>query len=83
MFGLSLCGPLRTILLFEHSDIAVIAAGTALFSSSGGSPAKVSATVETARIFAKIIIFVSINLILMFQTIQRQSTWYVCSQRKV
>lgn len=40
MFGLSLCGPLRTILLYEHSDLVIIAWATALFSHTGGSPAK-------------------------------------------
>lgn len=38
MFGLSLCGPLRTILLYEHSDLVVIAWATAVF--SGGGPSK-------------------------------------------
>ncbi|KAL8577189.1 hypothetical protein ACOMHN_047957 [Nucella lapillus] len=36
MFGLSLCGPLRTILLFEHSDLVIIAGASALFYSIGG-----------------------------------------------
>ncbi|GFO13665.1 Zinc transporter 5-like [Plakobranchus ocellatus] len=41
IFGLTLCGPLRTILLFEHSELVVIAAASALFSSgAGGGPAK-------------------------------------------
>ncbi|XP_076443611.1 proton-coupled zinc antiporter SLC30A5-like [Babylonia areolata] len=39
MFGLTLCGPLRTILLFEHSDLVIIAGASALFYSTGG-PAK-------------------------------------------
>uniref|UniRef100_A0A8C6GC55 Zinc transporter n=1 Tax=Mus spicilegus TaxID=10103 RepID=A0A8C6GC55_MUSSI len=39
-FGLTLCGPLRTLLLFEHSDIVVISLLSALFTSSGGGPAK-------------------------------------------
>lgn len=37
MFGLSLCGPLRTILLYEHSDLVVIAWATAVFSGAGPS----------------------------------------------
>lgn len=40
-FGLTLCGPLRTLLLFEHSDIVVISLLSVLFTSSGGGPAKV------------------------------------------
>ncbi|XP_048738334.1 proton-coupled zinc antiporter SLC30A5-like isoform X2 [Ostrea edulis] len=39
-FGLTLCGPLRTILLFEHSDLVIIAGASALFTSNGGGPAK-------------------------------------------
>ncbi|CAF4216370.1 unnamed protein product, partial [Adineta steineri] len=34
LFGLTLCGPLRTILLFEHSDIVILACFHVLFSSS-------------------------------------------------
>uniref|UniRef100_A0A671XMR5 Zinc transporter n=1 Tax=Sparus aurata TaxID=8175 RepID=A0A671XMR5_SPAAU len=40
-FGLTLCGPLRTLLLFEHSDVVVIALLGVLFTSSGGGPSKV------------------------------------------
>uniref|UniRef100_A0A8D0AAA9 Zinc transporter n=1 Tax=Sander lucioperca TaxID=283035 RepID=A0A8D0AAA9_SANLU len=40
-FGLTLCGPLRTLLLFEHSDVVVIALLAVLFTSSGGGPSKV------------------------------------------
>jgi zinc transporter 5/7 len=36
LFGLTLCGPLRTILLFEHSDIVILACFQVLFSSSNG-----------------------------------------------
>ncbi|PVD20114.1 hypothetical protein C0Q70_20608 [Pomacea canaliculata] len=39
LFGLTLCGPLRTILLFEHSDLVIIAGASALFHGTGG-PAK-------------------------------------------
>nr|XP_033785751.1 zinc transporter 5 isoform X1 [Geotrypetes seraphini] len=39
-FGLTLCGPLRTLLLFEHRDIVVISLLTVLFTSSGGGPAR-------------------------------------------
>ncbi|KAM4708727.1 proton-coupled zinc antiporter SLC30A5 [Discoglossus pictus] len=39
-FGLTLCGPLRTLLLFEHSDIVVISLLTVLFTGSGGGPSK-------------------------------------------
>uniref|UniRef100_A0A8C9R1K1 Zinc transporter n=1 Tax=Scleropages formosus TaxID=113540 RepID=A0A8C9R1K1_SCLFO len=39
-FGLTLCGPLRTMLLFEHSDVAVISLLSVLFTSSGGGPSK-------------------------------------------
>uniref|UniRef100_A0A3Q3CQM0 Zinc transporter n=1 Tax=Haplochromis burtoni TaxID=8153 RepID=A0A3Q3CQM0_HAPBU len=39
-FGLTLCGPLRTLLLFEHSDVVVIALLGVLFTNSGGGPSK-------------------------------------------
>lgn len=39
-FGLTLCGPLRTLLLFEHSDLVVITFLSVLFTSSGGGPSK-------------------------------------------
>ncbi|XP_030049078.1 proton-coupled zinc antiporter SLC30A5 [Microcaecilia unicolor] len=39
-FGLTLCGPLRTLLLFEHRDIVVISLLTVLFTNSGGGPAR-------------------------------------------
>ncbi|KAJ8261208.1 hypothetical protein COCON_G00169310 [Conger conger] len=39
-FGLTLCGPLRTLLLFEHSDLVVISFLSVLFTSSGGGPSK-------------------------------------------
>ncbi|XP_031466014.1 zinc transporter 5 isoform X2 [Phasianus colchicus] len=39
-FGLTLCGPLRTLLLFEHSDVVVLSLLSVLFTSSGGGPAK-------------------------------------------
>ncbi|CAJ0961228.1 unnamed protein product [Ranitomeya imitator] len=35
-FGLTLCGPLRTLLLFEHSDIVVVTLLTVLFTGSSG-----------------------------------------------
>ncbi|XP_017294032.1 zinc transporter 5 [Kryptolebias marmoratus] len=39
-FGLTLCGPLRTLLLFEHSDVVVVALLSVLFTNSGGGPSK-------------------------------------------
>ncbi|CAL8320919.1 unnamed protein product [Lota lota] len=39
-FGLTLCGPLRTLLLFEHSDVVVLALLGVLFTASGGGPSK-------------------------------------------
>ncbi|XP_041371016.1 zinc transporter 5-like isoform X2 [Gigantopelta aegis] len=45
LFGLTLCGPLRTILLFEHSDLVIIAGFSALFTSNGGGPAKLRGAV--------------------------------------
>lgn len=39
-FGLTLCGPLRTLLLFEHSDIVVVTLLTVLFTGSSGVPSK-------------------------------------------
>ncbi|ELT96504.1 hypothetical protein CAPTEDRAFT_20619 [Capitella teleta] len=38
-FGLTLCGPFRTLLLFEHSDTVIIAGATALFTHNG-TPSK-------------------------------------------
>lgn len=40
LFGLTLCGPLRTILLFEHCDLVIISGASALFTANGGGPAK-------------------------------------------
>lgn len=37
LFGLTLCGPLRTILLFEHSDLVILACFQVLFSSASGA----------------------------------------------
>lgn len=45
MFGLSLCGPLRTILLFEHSNLVVVTWASALFTSSGANPSKIRGVV--------------------------------------
>ncbi|XP_050401353.1 proton-coupled zinc antiporter SLC30A5 [Patella vulgata] len=45
LFGLTLCGPLRTVLLYEHSDVVVIAGATALFISNSGGPAKLRGAV--------------------------------------
>uniref|UniRef100_A0A8C5GDW8 Zinc transporter n=1 Tax=Gouania willdenowi TaxID=441366 RepID=A0A8C5GDW8_GOUWI len=39
-FGLTLCGPLRALLLFEHSDVVVIALLGVLFTNTGGGPSK-------------------------------------------
>ncbi|KAH6938892.1 hypothetical protein HPB50_014679 [Hyalomma asiaticum] len=36
LFGLTLCGPLRTILLLQHKDLVVIVGIKALFTSAGG-----------------------------------------------
>ncbi|XP_033634104.1 zinc transporter 5-like [Asterias rubens] len=40
IFGLTLCGTVRTVLLFDHSDVVVSAAVAALFTSRGGGPAR-------------------------------------------
>ncbi|OWF54084.1 zinc transporter 5-like [Mizuhopecten yessoensis] len=40
LFGLTLCGPLRTILLFEHSDLVIVAGACAIFTNNGGGPSK-------------------------------------------
>ncbi|XP_070543256.1 proton-coupled zinc antiporter SLC30A5-like [Ptychodera flava] len=37
LFGLTLCGPARTILLFEHNDVVVLAGLSAIFASGGAS----------------------------------------------
>lgn len=39
MFGLTLCGPLRTLLLYEHGDLVIIAGASALFTHSS-TPSK-------------------------------------------
>ncbi|KAK7492536.1 hypothetical protein BaRGS_00016202 [Batillaria attramentaria] len=36
LFGLTLCGPLRTNLLVEHSDLVIVAGASALFHGTGG-----------------------------------------------
>uniref|UniRef100_A0A7N9D7C7 Zinc transporter n=1 Tax=Macaca fascicularis TaxID=9541 RepID=A0A7N9D7C7_MACFA len=61
-FGLTLCGPLRTLLLFEHSDIVVISLLSVLFTSSGGGPAKskVESWFSLIMPFATVIFFVMI-----------------------
>lgn len=43
-FGLTLCGPLRTILLFEHSDLVILVCSQIIFSSSTGSSNQTSKT---------------------------------------
>jgi zinc transporter 5/7 len=40
LFGLTLCGPLRTILIFEHSEFAIINALKAIFISQTSSPSR-------------------------------------------
>lgn len=37
LFGLTLCGPLRTILLFEHSDLVILAAFQVLIASGSST----------------------------------------------
>uniref|UniRef100_A0A8D1KWL1 Zinc transporter n=1 Tax=Sus scrofa TaxID=9823 RepID=A0A8D1KWL1_PIG len=61
-FGLTLCGPLRTLLLFEHSDIVVISLLSVLFTSSGGGPAKskVESWFSLVMPFTTVIFFVMI-----------------------
>uniref|UniRef100_A0A8D1V194 Zinc transporter n=1 Tax=Sus scrofa TaxID=9823 RepID=A0A8D1V194_PIG len=61
-FGLTLCGPLRTLLLFEHSDIVVISLLSVLFTSSGGGPAKskVESWFSLIMPFTTVIFFVMI-----------------------
>lgn len=44
LFGLTFCGPLRTILLFEHSDIVLLACFNVIFSSSNGINGQTSRT---------------------------------------
>ncbi|PFX34488.1 Zinc transporter 5 [Stylophora pistillata] len=43
--GLTLCGALRTVLLYEHSDAVVLAALGVLFHSGGTGPSKVRGSV--------------------------------------
>ncbi|GFS15345.1 zinc transporter 5 [Elysia marginata] len=58
IFGLTLCGPLRSILLFEHNELVVIAAASAFFSSSGGGgPAKARGAVFFLLAVVSLLIF--------------------------
>ncbi|XP_071844901.1 proton-coupled zinc antiporter SLC30A5-like isoform X2 [Apostichopus japonicus] len=45
LFGLTLCGPLRGVLLFEHSDVVVGGFVAVVFTSRGVSPARTRAAV--------------------------------------
>ena len=64
LFGLSLCGPLRTILLFEHSDLVVLACGYIVFSSS--NPVAGQQHGQTARIRGVVFFILAILAILAF-----------------
>ncbi|KAK2166838.1 hypothetical protein NP493_1302g00042 [Ridgeia piscesae] len=45
LYGLTLCGPLRTLLLYEHSSVVVVACMSALFTHTS-TPARVSQSVS-------------------------------------
>lgn len=56
LFGLTLCGPLRTILVFEHNE-AVVLAVLSTFFSSGGNHAKTRAAVLFLSATACLLLF--------------------------
>ena len=64
LFGLSLCGPLRTILLFEHSDLVILACGHVVFSSSNAAVGQQHG--QTARIRGVVFFILAILAILAF-----------------
>lgn len=61
LFGLTLCGPLRTILLFEHNDIVIIACFQVLFSSSINGQQG-----QTSRIRGVVFFFLAVLAIFAF-----------------
>ncbi|CAF1927726.1 unnamed protein product [Rotaria magnacalcarata] len=64
IFGLTLCGPLRTILLFEHSDFVLLACFQVLFSSSNGTG--VTQQTQTSRIRGAVFFLLAILAIFAF-----------------
>ena len=65
LYGLMLCGPLRTILLFEHHDFVILACVHVLFSTS------MSNHDYTSRIRGAVLFFCGIAVIFMLDTSQR------------
>lgn len=55
-YGLTLCGPMRTLLMFEHSDIIVIATVNSLFTTAS-SPSKFRGAVLFLLSFLCIMLF--------------------------
>lgn len=56
LYGLTLCGPMRTLLMYEHSDLVVIATVNALFTSTS-SPSKFRGAVLFLFSFLCIMLF--------------------------
>ncbi|XP_038077862.1 zinc transporter 5-like [Patiria miniata] len=57
IFGLTLCGTVRTILLFEHSDVVVSAAVAALFTGRGGGPSRTRGAVVFLTAILSLLLF--------------------------
>nr|XP_006818948.1 PREDICTED: zinc transporter 5-like [Saccoglossus kowalevskii] len=62
LFGLTLCGPARTILIFEHSDIVIIAALGALFTGGSGKAKMRGATLFIFAIICLLLFDVDTHL---------------------
>ncbi|CAF3400300.1 unnamed protein product [Rotaria socialis] len=66
IFGLTLCGPLRTILLFEHSDFVLLACFQVLFSSSSSNVTGVTQQTQTSRIRGAVFFLLAVLAIFAF-----------------
>ena len=64
LYGLILCGPLRTLLLFEHNDFVILACFHVMFSSS------MNTRDHTSRIRAVVLFFCGIVVMFMLDTSQ-------------
>uniref|UniRef100_A0A8C4WXL0 Zinc transporter n=1 Tax=Eptatretus burgeri TaxID=7764 RepID=A0A8C4WXL0_EPTBU len=53
-YGLTLCGPLRTLLIYGHSDLLVTSLLSVLFRSSAGSPAKAGVFLLLATLLLRV-----------------------------
>lgn len=57
LFGLTLCGPLRGVLLFEHSDVVIGAFVAVVFTSRESSPARTRAAVMFFMAILSLLLF--------------------------